>query len=1123
MKKTYLLLLVLFAFGIANAQNFQTLPYAESFENGMGGWTACDGDGDGYNWRTVDFSSVPPIFAALGYFAHDGNAVLYSESALDTVPLHPSNWVVSPIFEIPASTSDTISFSWWVKGFASGKPDRYQVRIASVSTIYDTTVDTSRFYNVLYDETVNFTNYQQRSVSLADYEGQLIRLAFHHYASYGSSLQIDMVTLGNDSLPLVAVNGPMSLDRSDTATYYAQLRNGSTDGLTFTWISDSADYIENAYGDSTRMMWTHGGVFRLGVAASNAYGSDTAWMTVAVSNCDIIDTFPFTENFTPSSLTLSCWKMYDGDHSGEAWTYHDGWVESNSITFFGLVNMADNWLISPPLALGDTYNQLLWQVRPKNNDYPAEHYTVYVSLGEDPFDTSLYVPLFSETLTADSNWQLRFLSLGDYVGDTVRIAFRHHLTDDQDALQLTGFTIEPASAPIIQLHAPAQAIVGDSVHFRLDTFSVSPIQDITWRVHTDTLGSYSTVSSFAPLTFVWSNSTAEGDYWVFVDATNNEGTSTDSALVHLHVCEVVNTLPYLHTFGQGDEDCWRISEGWTVDDSILVDTVPTAAAVSFSHDQFGHNLHANNRIASPYIHIPDSSYELRYMVTEAFCYYAEYAIDLYNVIIRHNGITDTIVRGAVGTNDLQRHRVYLGAYAGEDIQVEFLHYDSPMGNALQLAEVQIVAVGAPEIAISAPERGRVGEPVFLSASVVSSETLNYLWTLPSATPSTDTTLNVTARWDSAGTYTIILQVTSPLYGTYYDTAQITIIECSSIDTLPYVEHFDIDMACWESYDLDGDGYAWEMAVGSSPASRMFAAALTYGSTGNSLISWSTHPASDLFTFTLSGNGIPLHADDLLLSPAITLPDSGEWQFQFHAASAVTRFPTGFSSYAEGLDSLEVLITTVDPEGELNLNDFTVLQSMQPTDSTHFTDYTISLSDYLGQTFRLAVRHRSTAKVGLILDEFSINLPAPTLYTVTIGSDNSAMGTATGGGTVADGASITITATSNPGYHFLRWNDGNTDSVRTVTITSDTTFVAYFEANAVGIGDNCCESAVRIFATDGCIIVEENVENLPIRIMDITGRTLLTERATRLRHPMSHAGIYFVKVGHYPARKVVVIL
>lgn len=125
MKKTYLLLLVLFAFGIANAQNFRTLPYAESFENGMGGWTACDGDGDGYNWRTVDFSSVPPIFAALGYFAHDGNAVLYSESALDTVPLHPSNWVVSPIFEIPASTSDTISFSWWVKGFASGKPDRY--------------------------------------------------------------------------------------------------------------------------------------------------------------------------------------------------------------------------------------------------------------------------------------------------------------------------------------------------------------------------------------------------------------------------------------------------------------------------------------------------------------------------------------------------------------------------------------------------------------------------------------------------------------------------------------------------------------------------------------------------------------------------------------------------------------------------------------------------------------------------------------------------------------------------------------------------------------------------------------------------------------------------------------
>ncbi len=50
----------------------------------------------------------------------------------------------------------------------------------------------------------------------------------------------------------------------------------------------------------------------------------------------------------------------------------------------------------------------------------------------------------------------------------------------------------------------------------------------------------------------------------------------------------------------------------------------------------------------------------------------------------------------------------------------------------------------------------------------------------------------------------------------------------------------------------------------------------------------------------------------------------------------------------------------------------------------------------------------------------------------------------GGGTFFDGQSTTLTAHDTvPGYRFLRWNDHNTDNPRTVVVTQDTIFTAFF--------------------------------------------------------------------------------
>lgn len=67
------------------------------------------------------------------------------------------------------------------------------------------------------------------------------------------------------------------------------------------------------------------------------------------------------------------------------------------------------------------------------------------------------------------------------------------------------------------------------------------------------------------------------------------------------------------------------------------------------------------------------------------------------------------------------------------------------------------------------------------------------------------------------------------------------------------------------------------------------------------------------------------------------------------------------------------------------------------------------------------------------------------FTITVNSNNDAWGTVTGAGTYADGATATLSATPKDGYFFVKWQDGNTDNPRTITVTADATYTAEFAA------------------------------------------------------------------------------
>ena len=84
-------------------------------------------------------------------------------------------------------------------------------------------------------------------------------------------------------------------------------------------------------------------------------------------------------------------------------------------------------------------------------------------------------------------------------------------------------------------------------------------------------------------------------------------------------------------------------------------------------------------------------------------------------------------------------------------------------------------------------------------------------------------------------------------------------------------------------------------------------------------------------------------------------------------------------------------------------------------------------------------------------EFDINV-----YNVTAIAEN---GTVTGATKYGHGAVATLSATANNGYHFTQWSDGEKNSTRTITVTSNITFTALFAPNVYNITTSATNGSI----------------------------------------------------------------
>ena len=72
---------------------------------------------------------------------------------------------------------------------------------------------------------------------------------------------------------------------------------------------------------------------------------------------------------------------------------------------------------------------------------------------------------------------------------------------------------------------------------------------------------------------------------------------------------------------------------------------------------------------------------------------------------------------------------------------------------------------------------------------------------------------------------------------------------------------------------------------------------------------------------------------------------------------------------------------------------------------------------------------------------------PPTYTITVYANPTNGGTVTGGGTYNYGTTVNLTANPYSGFTFDHWQDGNNNNPRTITVTGNATYTAYFEAQS----------------------------------------------------------------------------
>ncbi len=164
------------------------------------------------------------------------------------------------------------------------------------------------------------------------------------------------------------------------------------------------------------------------------------------------------------------------------------------------------------------------------------------------------------------------------------------------------------------------------------------------------------------------------------------------------------------------------------------------------------------------------------------------------------------------------------------------------------------------------------------------------------------------------------------------------------------ENFDASTALpagWVQYNVDGLTVASNLSSYNFGTNAWIVRANNVTGSGNMAISTSW--------YTPAGT-----ANDWLVSPSVNIPASGTTILQFDAMGADANFPDGFKVYVSSTGN--------------TVSDFGAAALTVNAATTSFSNYSVNLSSYAGQTVYIAIQNNSTDMNRLNIDNFVVRQP-----------------------------------------------------------------------------------------------------------------------------------------------------
>lgn len=268
--------------------------------------------------------------------------------------------------------------------------------------------------------------------------------------------------------PTAWITGPESAIAGMEVVYTA---NSNDPSATFVWTVDGTAPA-NANASTLTTSFATPGIHTLTLVATNAAGpSAPATFSVDVINCEAISDFPWEEGFEEGIST--CTNLIDADGDGYNWFaiqntnggihVHGGEACATSASYSGAALTPDNWMILPAFAIpADASNfTLSWWAMAQDPSWADEHYAVYIATSNSIEALSATNAVYEGESTGEYVQQT--VSLANYVGQTIYIAFRHYECTDMFRLNIDDIRVGAGTQGIENAEAANVAIFPNPV------------------------------------------------------------------------------------------------------------------------------------------------------------------------------------------------------------------------------------------------------------------------------------------------------------------------------------------------------------------------------------------------------------------------------------------------------------------------------------------------------------------------------------------------------------------------------------------------------------------------------------------------------------------------------------